>query len=92
MRLIVSIKAQPKKLLRDQHEDDSAGQLQHTHTHTYSATHLYHKDAQNRPGRMKERQGNNGGAEKGKKISEKESLSGLSKHFLAVFFETQTRS
>lgn len=34
MHLIVVIKAQPEKLLRDQHEDDSAGQLQHTHTHS----------------------------------------------------------
>lgn len=43
IRLIVVIKAQPEKLLRDQHEDNSAGQLQHTHTHTHirHATHLY---------------------------------------------------
>lgn len=65
MHLIVVIKAQPEKLLRDQHEDDSAGQLQHTHTHTHSATHLCDEGTQNRPGRTKKRQGINERTETG---------------------------
>lgn len=76
MSLIVVIKDQPEKLLRDQHEDDSAEQLQHTHArtraHTHCAAHLYDKDAKNRLGRMKEKQGKNGGTETEKRISEEE--------------------